>query len=59
VLLLEIGVGKREEHPAVLIVGGVHPPHLVGSELAVRLARRLPELDEGDKEPDGFEMRAS
>jgi hypothetical protein len=41
VYLLEIGTGKRDEKPAILVVGGVYPPHLVGSELAVRMARRL------------------
>jgi hypothetical protein len=49
VYLLEIGVGKRDEKPAILVVGGVHPPHLVGSELAVRLARRLVDQAAGDK----------
>jgi len=39
--LLEIGSGKLDEKPAILIVGSVHPPHLLGSELATRLARRL------------------
>ena len=49
VYLLEIGVGKRDEKPAILVVGGVYPPHLVGSELAVRLARRLVDQAAGDK----------
>lgn len=41
VYLLKIGLGRLEDKPAVLLVGSVHPPHLLGSELAVRLARRL------------------
>jgi murein tripeptide amidase MpaA len=41
VYLLTVGTGKTDEKPAVLVIGGVHPPQLVGSELAVRLARRL------------------
>jgi len=41
VYLLTIGMGKSDEKPAVLIVGGVHPPQFVGSELGVRLAGRL------------------
>ena len=48
VYLLEIGVGKRDDKPAILVVGGVYPPHLVGSELAVRMARRL--VDEAAKD---------
>ena len=34
---------------AVLIVGSVHAPHLLGSELAVRLARRLVEKADRNK----------
>lgn len=41
VYLLKIGTAKLDDKPAILIVGSVHPPHLAGSELAVRLARRL------------------
>lgn len=41
VYVLEIGMGQRDKKPAMLIVGGVHPPHLVGSELALRIAKRL------------------
>jgi hypothetical protein len=43
VWLLTIGTGKRDEKPAILIMGSVHAPHLVGGELAVQLARRLVE----------------
>jgi len=49
VYVLEIGCGDRDARPAILIVGGVHAPHLVGSELAVRLARRLVEQAQADK----------
>ena len=48
VYVLEIGSGKRHDRPAILIVGSVHPPHLLGSELAVRLARRLVEEGQSD-----------
>ncbi len=49
VLLLRIGAGKVDRKPAVLIVGGVHPPHLLGSELALRVARSLVQQAETDK----------
>ncbi len=49
VYLLEIGTGRLHDKPAVLIVGGVHPPHLLGSELAVGVARRLVQRAETDK----------
>ena len=49
VYLLEIGTGKRNEKPAVFIVGGVDARHLVGSELALRLASRLADEATGDK----------
>jgi len=49
IYLLEIGTGKRDDKPAVLVVGGVHAPHLLGSELAVRLARRLVDRAAADK----------
>ena len=41
VYVLEIGAGQREGRPALLIVGSVHPPHMLGSELALRIAQRL------------------
>lgn len=50
VYLLKIGAKGRDERPAVLVVGGVHPPHLLGSELAVRLARKLIEGAASDPE---------
>ncbi len=49
VLLLRIGAGKVDRKPAVLIVGGVHPPHLLGSELALRVARKIVQQAEADK----------
>ncbi len=39
--LVQIARGKAEDKPAILIVGNVHAPHLVGSELALRLAQVL------------------
>lgn len=32
---------KPDDKPAILIVGNVHAPHLVGSELALRVAQQL------------------
>lgn len=49
VYLLKVGSGELDDKPAVLIVGSVHPPHLLGSELAVRVARRLVEQAKTDK----------
>jgi hypothetical protein len=48
ILEITIGTGKTAEKPAILIVGNVHAPQLVGSELAVRMARRLVELSDAD-----------
>jgi hypothetical protein len=48
VYLLSIGTERHDAKPAILVVGAVHPPHLLGSELAVRLARRLVEQAERD-----------
>ncbi len=47
VLLLRIGTGELDKKPAVLVVGSVHGPHLLGSELATRMARRLVESVKG------------
>jgi len=41
VLLVKIGRGKMDEKPAILVVGNVEPAHLLGSELAMRIARHL------------------
>lgn len=49
VYLLTVGSGKMDDRPALLIVGSVHPPHLLGSELAVRIARRLAEQAKTDQ----------
>ena len=48
ILEITIGMGKTAEKPAILIVGNVHAPQLVGSELAVRMARRLIERSASD-----------
>lgn len=50
VYLLRIGTGQLDSKPAVLVVGGVHAPHLFQSELAVRLARGLIEDAKSDRE---------
>ncbi len=41
VWLVQISRVKADEKPAILVVGNVHAPHLVGSELATRLAQLL------------------
>ena len=41
VYLITISVGAADSKPAILVLGNVHAPQLVGSELAVRMARRL------------------
>jgi hypothetical protein len=43
--LVTIGTGKADEKPAILVVGTVHAPHLLGSELALRVAERLAKAD--------------
>ena len=41
VYLLTVGLGEVEQKPALLVVGTVHEPHVVGAELAMRIARQL------------------
>jgi len=41
--VLTIGTGQVDAKPAFLVVGNVHAPHLVGSEMAIRVARQLAE----------------
>jgi hypothetical protein len=41
VWLVTIGSGQVDQKPAVLVVGNVDAAHLVGSELAIRMARGL------------------
>jgi hypothetical protein len=48
VYLLTIGTGPTEKKPAFWIVGNVHEPHVVGSELAMRLAQQLARSDAQD-----------
>ncbi len=54
VFLLTIGTGKTDEKPALLIVGNVHAPHLLGSELATRLAKRI--VDEASKDAEARKL---
>lgn len=49
VWLVTIGAGKPEAKPAILVVGSAEAAHLVGSELAVRIARQLVEASSNDK----------
>lgn len=39
--LLKVSVDPQANRPAILVVGNVHGSHLVGRELAVRMAERL------------------
>lgn len=39
--LLTIGSGETDQHPALVIAGGVDGSHLLGTELAVGVARQL------------------
>ncbi|MCH8045337.1 MAG: hypothetical protein IID44_16625 [Planctomycetes bacterium] len=50
VYLLTVGRGKTDEKPAMLIVGGVHAPHLAGSELALRTISQLLRTQGTDKD---------
>ncbi len=50
VFLLTIGKGKVDNRPGILVLGGVDATQLIGSELAVRMARRLVERAANDKE---------
>ncbi len=45
VWLLKIGKGDLDHKPAVLIVAGASPEHLLGTELVLGLARRLADRD--------------
>lgn len=49
VWLLTIATGNPETKPAIVVVGGVHGPHLAGAELAMRMARRLATFAETDE----------
>lgn len=41
IALITISDGLPDQRPAVLVLGGLHPPHLLGSQLAVAVAERL------------------
>ena len=49
VFLLSIGAKRRDDVPAILLLGNVEPSHLLGSELAVRVARQLVDRAATDK----------
>jgi hypothetical protein len=48
VWLLSIGTGQVDKKPALLVVGNVEASHLVGSEMALRIARNLAERAAAD-----------
>lgn len=50
VLLVTVGEGEVEKKPALLVIGSVHGPQLLGGELAVRIAERLAAEDEAASE---------
>jgi hypothetical protein len=54
--LVTIGRGDIDKKPAILIVGNVEAAHLVGSELATRMARRLVENAEDEATKDLLEQ---
>lgn len=45
IFAITVSRGVAKDKPAVLIVGGVEPSHLVGSELALRLAKQIATSD--------------
>jgi hypothetical protein len=47
---ITIGSEKPDQKPAILIVGNVHAPQLMGSELALRMARRLIDREGTDRD---------
>jgi hypothetical protein len=52
VWLATIGTGEADRKPAVLVVGNVHAADLVGSEISLRMAKRLIEAaDEEQTKP--------
>ena len=48
VYLFSIGTGRKDQKPALLVVGNVEAAHLVGSEMAMRIARSLAEKGKAD-----------
>lgn len=48
VLLITIGYGETDKHPAVLVVGDVAPGEVIGSEVVTRMAEQL--LDRAEKD---------
>ncbi len=48
VWLVTIGTGQVDKKPALLVMGNVHAPHLLGSELALRFAKQLTEKAKTD-----------
>ncbi len=48
VWLVTVGRGDIDKKPAILVLGSVEAPHLVGSELAVRVVRDLVKRSGGD-----------
>lgn len=49
--VITIAQGEPEKRPGILIVGNVVAPHLIGGELATRLARSLAAPDDAGKPP--------
>src|SRR4051794_15555895 len=41
VLLITVGTGEVDKKPAILVMGTTHGPHLLGSEVSLRVAQQL------------------
>ncbi len=54
IFVITVGAGKNIEKPAILILGNVHAPQLMGSEVAVRLIARL--IDRAGEKTDVEEL---
>ncbi|MCE9556693.1 MAG: hypothetical protein K8T91_25365 [Planctomycetes bacterium] len=48
IYLLSIGKGRKDQKPALLVLGNVEAAQLVGSEMAMRIARSLTEKSAAD-----------
>jgi hypothetical protein len=54
IFLVTIGKGRVDDRPAILVIGGLDATQLYGSELAVRVARRLVQQAAADSEVAGL-----
>ncbi|TVS20675.1 MAG: hypothetical protein EA424_02800 [Planctomycetaceae bacterium] len=54
IFLVTIGKGRVDDRPGILVIGGLDATQLYGSELAVRVARRLVQQAADDSEVAGL-----